>query len=984
MIASGNVLEADDHGNDALHATDVALNAAVTGKILRLADVDWFRFEALAGVTYHFSTTLGSLSDSVLRLIDVDGTSVLAVNDDGPAAPASQIDWTAPADGFYFVEVSGAHDEQGTYAVSLLADDDHGNTSGVATAVTDPSVTTGAIESTGDRDWFSFHATAGVMYHFQALGTSLARTSLSLVDRDGTTVLSTSNGVGANASLDFSPSADGAYYAVVEAATPQSIGAYHLLVNGADDFGDNLANAFALTLPTTIDGVINDAEDEDWFSFEAVLGVRYQFNLVGLITPLLRLVGPDGSQLSAQVASVAGATIDWVAPTAGTFYLEVSDGAGGVAGFQLSGATVDDHGNDALTATPISDPSVTSGVIEIPDDVDWFSFQAVGGDPYHLDVTLGALSAATLRIIGVDGSSELASSSGTPVLDWTAPSDGLYYVEVSAPTAAQPGDYRLQIKGVDDHGNDPQNATPLSIPGSTPGVIDRAGDVDWFMLTTLPGVEYRLEVTLKTLNGAMLQLFGPDGQTEIGSADAADGVTGPINWNSGAGGNFYLEVGEVQFSEGMSANVNAAIASGGSYLVTANAVSRLPGDYDGDQDIDGNDFLVWQRTQGMNGPPGAPILDAEGFEHFNDGALNPQFGWQQLGSPAGAATVQSTTAASGSQSVRLDRAAGADNWWGVPLGNQAPAGPFVFVSWDMRVKATGAETGALGPFMGVQAYDDAGGFGLLGSLGVDATTMDLVYQRQGDGVIVEAGRKLSSDTWYSFGLLFDFNAHTFTIYFEQQPILTNELVDFHAPGANLDRLTDADFVALAAQPNSASQLLTATAFADNFRIVSGDSPEFFPADGNRDGLVNGIDLAIWRGQFGVDYQVASAGHETSNALVPMGTSAPLGAAAPSRRNLTYRDATLSPLHQLPLGAQGLNRANVSRRSTELPARRPPSSTSYVLDVALTDWQRLWPNFPSLANTDVSTSPLARHSADAAKSSRSLDAAFREVPGWRMG
>ncbi len=984
MIASGDVLEADDHGNDALHATEVAVNADIQGKILRLGDVDWFRFEALAGVTYHFSTTLGTLSDSVLRLIDVNGTSVLAVNDDGPAAPASQIDWTAPADGFYFLEVSGAGQEQGTYTVSLLAEDDHGNTSGVATLVTDPSVTAGAIESIGDRDWFSFQATAGVMYHFQAVGTSLASTSLSLVDRDGMTVLSTSDSGGASASLDFSPDVDGVYYAVVEAATPQSIGAYRLVINGADDYGDNLANAFALTLPTTINGVINDAEDQDWFRFDTVLGVRYQFNLVGPNTPVLRLVGPDGLQISAEEASVPGAAIDWVAPAAGTFYLEVSDGAGGVGGFQLSGATVDDHGNDALTATPISDPSDTAGVIETANDVDWFSFQAVGGDPYHLDVTLGALSAATLRIISVDGASELASSSGAPALDWTAQADGLYYVEVSAPAAALLGDYNLQIKGVDDHGNDPQNATPLSIPGSTPGVIDRTGDVDWFVLTTLPGVEYRLEVTLQTLNGAMLHLFGPDGQTEIGSAVAADGVAGAINWNSGAGGNFYLEVGEVQFSEGTSANEEAAIAAGGSYRVTANAVSRLPGDYDGDQDIDGNDFLVWQRTQGMNGLPGEAVLDAKGFEPFHDGALSPQFGWQQLGSPAGAATVQSATAASGIQSVRIDRAAGADNWWGVPLGVEAPTGPFVFVSWDMRVTATGAVSGALGPFMGVQAYDDAGGFGLLGSLGVDATTMDLVYQRQGDGVIVEAGRKLSSDTWYNFGLLFDFNAHTFTIYFEQQPLATNELVDLHATGANLDRLTDADFVALAAQPNSASQLLTATAFADNFSIVSGDSPEFFPADGNRDGLVNGLDLAVWRGQFGVDYQIASAGSETANALVAMATPAPLSVATTSTDNPTlHHDDALRTPPQLPLALQGLNRADVSWRLADVPARRPAASSRQAHDDALTDWPALSPAVSSLSPADARLSSAATESADEAKAPRWLDAALGQSLEWRL-
>jgi hypothetical protein len=285
--------------------------------------------------------------------------------------------------------------------------------------------------------------------------------------------------------------------------------------------------------------------------------------------------------------------------------------------------------------------------------------------------------------------------------------------------------------------------------------------------------------------------------------------------------------------------------------------------------------------------------------------------------------------------------------------------------------------------MGVQAYDDAGGFGLLGSLGVDATTMDLVYQRQGDGVIVEAGRKLSSDTWYNFGLLFDFNAHTFTIYFEHQPLATNELVDLHATGANLDRLTDADFVALAAQLNSASQLLTATAYADNFRIVSGDSPEFFPADGNRDGLVNGLDLAVWRGQFGVDYQIASAGGETANALVAMATPAPLSMASFSTDNLTGGDDALRGSPHLPLALQGLNRTVVSWRVSDVPARRPTASSSETHDHALTDWPALSPAISSFSPADARLSSAATESADEAKAPRWLDAALGQSLEWRL-
>ncbi len=72
-------------------------------------DEDWIAFDATLGAVYTATTfDLVLDTDTVLRLYDVDGATLLAVNDDYPGSPeplASQIAWTAPADGRYFLMV---------------------------------------------------------------------------------------------------------------------------------------------------------------------------------------------------------------------------------------------------------------------------------------------------------------------------------------------------------------------------------------------------------------------------------------------------------------------------------------------------------------------------------------------------------------------------------------------------------------------------------------------------------------------------------------------------------------------------------------------------------------------------------------------------------------------------------------------------------------------------------------------------------------
>ncbi len=102
-LASADGYEGDD---TAASATLLTPGTAQVHNFHATGDQDWFRFVAEAGVRYAiFTEDLGELSDTYLYLYDTDGETLLAVNDDDGENLASRIDWTAPADGTYYVLV---------------------------------------------------------------------------------------------------------------------------------------------------------------------------------------------------------------------------------------------------------------------------------------------------------------------------------------------------------------------------------------------------------------------------------------------------------------------------------------------------------------------------------------------------------------------------------------------------------------------------------------------------------------------------------------------------------------------------------------------------------------------------------------------------------------------------------------------------------------------------------------------------------------
>jgi hypothetical protein len=229
-------------------------------------------------------------------------------------------------------------------------------------------------------------------------------------------------------------------------------------------------------------------------------------------------------------------------------------------------------------------------------------------------------------------------------------------------------------------------------------------------------------------------------------------------------------------------------------------------------------FLGTGQLAGQVNPPG-------------EGQVLPPGQWLRSPAAGGStAFVQATVIEGGIQAVRVERAADNDARWAVPVNALGypdypnpfppePAQPCICISWDMRVEEAQGQQD-FGPFFGVEAYDDAGGsVGLLGSLGVDASTGEVLYQATGTGVLTPTGAVAAFGEWDHYQIKLDYSTDEYSIFRNFAMLGTFDFVD---PG--LDQFSDADIAALAAAGDHLSQAATGTAYFDNFLVREGACP----------------------------------------------------------------------------------------------------------------------------------------------------------------
>ncbi|UVO51893.1 pre-peptidase C-terminal domain-containing protein [Sphingomonas sp. SUN019] len=223
--------------------------SSVTGNVEVRGDHDIFAISLTAGqrVTLNLNTAATSgLSDPLLSVRNAAG-SVLATNDDFGGSRNSQITLTAQTAGTYYLDAGGYGSSVGRYSLSasgtapppVPTDDYRDNitdTTAPFGALAIGAASTGRVETAGDKDLFSFAATAGTTYTFNLNNASsggLGDPVLRLLNTSGGQIaINDDFGSGQNSQITYTASSTGTVY--LEAAGYQSgTGGYSLTAAGS-------------------------------------------------------------------------------------------------------------------------------------------------------------------------------------------------------------------------------------------------------------------------------------------------------------------------------------------------------------------------------------------------------------------------------------------------------------------------------------------------------------------------------------------------------------------------------------------------------------------------------------------------------------------------------------------------------------------------------------------------------------------------------
>lgn len=219
--------------------------------------------------------------------------------------------------------------------------------------------------------------------------------------------------------------------------------------------------------------------------------------------------------------------------------------------------------------------------------------------------------------------------------------------------------------------------------------------------------------------------------------------------------------------------------------------------------------------------PAVVLFDSGGFEpqRYAVGPLeaqDPAGPWLKDTPRVGVASVQGQAVANGAQAVRLTRPAAVDGdtrYGVIKPFTPTPAADVLRVRWDMNVTANQQPGVRFGPFIGVEAYDGFVGVPLLiGSLGVDATTGDVLHQDGNTGAFAETGARVNFGEWNHFVLEVDYAADTYTVFVNGDAKATTGFVADAAAG-----FSDAPIAALAASVDTVATA-SGTAYFDNYAV----------------------------------------------------------------------------------------------------------------------------------------------------------------------
>ncbi|MGG7567870.1 CARDB domain-containing protein [Rhodovulum sp. DZ06] len=476
----------DDHGDWAWEASPAVMNGTVTGEAEAVGDPDWFEVELEAGREYRMTLSGDGASPQLaghVAVYNADGN--LVAEDYGyDGIDPTEVVFTAARSGLHQVLVEGdwisGGDALGGYALEVAR-----------TPL--PDLVVSAVSVEGGADWSDGSAVelgfdvANAGDGDAAAGWRVAfRLSADAVidgsDRLLGALTWTGGALGAggvladlatSGVLDLSGLAPGDYYVgaiidplnAVAESDEANAGPGTRITVYADEAGNTAAGAGAASVGTPVHGSIDVDHDEDWWAVELLAGRVYTISMTGdpaagdaLHDPELFLLNPAGDVVAENDDFGDGldAQLTFSPWATGVFHISANEVGLGTGDYVIEVVALDDHGNDAASATVAPVGGLVRAGLETAEDEDWIAVDLEGGVAYEItsgEALSAESSAATRGVKVIDAEGAVIYDAVLPLgasfsLEVTPPADGRYHVVFDADGAGHAEDSSLLVRPV--------------------------------------------------------------------------------------------------------------------------------------------------------------------------------------------------------------------------------------------------------------------------------------------------------------------------------------------------------------------------------------------------------------------------------------------------------------------------------------------------------------------------------------------------------
>jgi hypothetical protein len=398
---------------------------------------------------------------------------------------------------------------------------------------------------------------------------------LSIYNASGSLVrFDADSGFGGDAFISYTPSTTGTYYIAPEALFAGT-GTYTVqileMINSDDAWAMYGLTTSLLPLGGTYAGNVDHIRDGDYVQLDMVAGQTYQIDVRGSSSGVGTLSNPYLSILLPNSFTVVGvdndsgvgsdAQIMFTATVTGrhNVAVEAADNGTGsyVVSFAQASPPVEDYTATTATTGSVAVGGTMASTIGTAADVDWIRVTLTAGTLYQFDgrgagSTGGTLADPTLSLLNSSGTAIRADNdSGTGAdsrILYTPTTSGTYYLAMRSTSATATGTYTVAATAnPDDYTATVATSGTVSAGATASGVIETAGNRDWFRTTLTVGTLYSFELR-GTASGSGLRwtdsslvLRDDNGSVVTSDTESGLGASARLTFSPTRTGTYFLD-----------------------------------------------------------------------------------------------------------------------------------------------------------------------------------------------------------------------------------------------------------------------------------------------------------------------------------------------------------------------------------------------------------------------------------------------------------